>query len=74
MEKRETLSGPAAREGEVVEKMICETCSAETLENMKIGREGKGKSRAVARSAADMDQIRAGAPRPCLSCYGLSAQ
>ena len=53
MEKRETLSEPAAREGEVVERMICETCSAETLENMKIGRDGKGKSRAVARSAAE---------------------
>ena len=50
MEKRDTPSGPAVREGEVVERMICETCSEETLENMKIGREGKGKSRA--RSAA----------------------
>ena len=52
MERRETLSGPAVREGEVVERMICETCSEETLENMKIGREGKEKSRAVARSTA----------------------
>ena len=53
MEKRETLSEPAASEGEVVERTICETCSEETLENMKVGREGKGKSRAVARSAAE---------------------
>ena len=52
MEKRETMSGPAVREGEVVERMICETCSEETLKNMKIGRQGKGNSRAVARSAA----------------------
>ena len=52
MEKRETQSGPAEREGEVEERMFWETCSEETLENMKIGREGKGKSRAVARSAA----------------------
>ena len=42
----------AAHEGEVVERMICDTCSEETLENMKMGREGRGKSRAVARSAA----------------------
>ena len=52
IEKRETLSGPAARKGEVVERMICDTCSEETLENIKMGREGRGKSRAVARSAA----------------------
>ena len=42
----------AAREGEVVERMICDTCSEETLVNMKMGREGRGKSRAVARSTA----------------------
>ena len=50
MEKRETPSVSSAREGEVVERIIWDKCPAKTLENTKMGRRGRRKFRAVARS------------------------